>query len=328
MRNIKTLNIKTLNIFAAALLVALAASTADAAQTSRQNRGKQGTLDVIALQTYVEGRNETYGVKPAQPIPVNAGERVRIHLVGTAIINGNGVERRMPARFSVVAGKGQIDIVQTGPDWALVQVNSRGNGVAQLGYEVNSNEYEMKGGLREGRITLEIGGGLASSSPGSRGNGNGSVDRYRWDRSRELTEQLYRSIADTAPQGTAAQRDLEHIYEMGAIGVRDVALALANDVESRYDRLPQNDAVNVLGDLYRGLLRRDGSNELFWDQDSGFRANVDTLRRQGYERMIQIIVDAPEFRSANDLNAFGSLAGYDNESSWRSSRSRYAIRQY
>jgi hypothetical protein len=322
-------NTKTFNLFAAALLVALAASTADAAQTSRQNRGKQGTLDVIALQTYVEGRNETYGVKPAQSIPVNAGERVRIHLVGTAIINGNGVERRMPARFSVVAGKGQIDIVQTGPDWALVQINSRGNGVAQLGYEVNSNEYEMKGGLREGRITLEIDGGLASS-PGSlgNGNGNGSVDRTRWDRSRELTEQLYRSILGTAPQGDAAQRDLEHIYEMGAIGVRDVALALANDVDSRYDRLPQNDAVDILGNLYRGLLRRDGSDDRFWDQDPGFRANVDTLRRQGYERIVQIIVDAPEFRSANDLNAFGSLAGLNNETSWRSRSSRYAIRQY
>jgi len=318
-------NIKNLNIFAAALLVALAASTADAAQ--RQTRANQGTLDVIALQTYVEGRNETYGVKPAQPIPVNAGERVRIHLVGTAIINGNGVERRMPARFSVVAGKGQIDIVQSGPDWALVQVNSRGNGIAQLGYEVNSNEYEMKGGLREGRITLEIGGGQ-ESAPGSLGNGNGSVDRTRWDRSRELTEQLYRSILGTSPQGDAAQRDLEHIYEMGAIGVRDVALALANDVESRYDRLPQNDAVDVLGNLYRGLLRRDGSDDRFWDQDPGFRANVDTLRRQGYERIVQIIVDAPEFRSANDLNAFGSLAGLNNETSWRSRSSRYAIRQY
>jgi opacity protein-like surface antigen len=308
-------------IFAAALLVALAAS-ASYAQAPRQTAPNQGApLDVIALQTYVEGRSETYGVKPAEAIPVNPGDRVRIHLVGTAIINGNGVERRIPARFSVAAGKGHIDIVQTGPDWALVQVNSRGDGLAQLGYEVTGNNYEMKSGLRDGRITLQIGEGL-ESSPGSLG----SVDRVRWNRARDLTDQLYRSILGVAPQGDVAQKDLEHIYEMGALGVRDVALALADDANSRFDRLSQDDAVDVLGDLYRGLLRRPGSDDQLWDQDPGFRTNVDTLQRQGYEKIVQVILDAPEFRTANALSEFGSLAGLDHNPDWRSDRSRYAIR--
>jgi hypothetical protein len=283
---------------------------------------KNGTLDVIALQTYVEGRSDTYGVKPAEPIPVNPGDRVRIHLVGTAIINGNGVERRMPARFSVVAGGGNIDIVQTGTDWALVQVKSRGDGVAQLGYEVTDNQYEMKGGLRSGRITLEIGGVAESTPIGS----VGSVDRTRWDRSRNLADQLYRSILGVAPQGDVAQRDIEHIYEMGAVGVRDVALELADDADDRLDRLAQDDAVEILGNLYRGLLRRSGSDSQFWDQDSGFRANVDTLRRQGFEKIVQVIVDAPEFRTANSLSDFGNLAGYDNDDDWRDRPSRYAVR--
>lgn len=315
---------KNLKIFAAALL---AAAPALYAQAPRQTPNRQSTVqrnaatEVIALQTYVEGRNATYGVKPAEAIPVNPGERVRIHLVGTAIINGNGVERRMPARFSVVAGRGQIDIVQTGTDWALVQVNSRGDGIAQLGYEVTSNAYDMKGGLKEGRITLEIG-GLPESSPVT----SGPVDRTRWDRAEDLTDQLYRSILGVAPQGNVAREDIEHIYDMGAFGVREVALALAEDADSRYDRLSQDDAVEVLGDLYRGLLRRSGSDNQLWDEDGGFRTNVDTLRRQGYEKIVQVIVDAPEFRSANDLNDFGSLVGRD-DTSWRSDRGRYAIRQ-
>jgi len=320
-------NFKTLNTFAAALLVTLAASTADAAQTSRQSQANSGVLDVIALQTYVEGRNATYGVKPAQPIPVNTGERIRIHLVGTAIINGNGVEREIPARFTVAAGRGQIDIVQSGPTWALVQVNSRGDdGIAQLGYEVTSNEYDMKGGLRQGRITLEIGEAEMSSAPGS--VGTDSVDRARWTRARELTDQLYRSIVGAAPQGDQAQRDLEHIYEMGAIGVRDVALALANDVNTRFDRLPQDDAVEVLGDLYRGLLRRDLSNQQLWDMDPGFRNNTNTLRQRGYVTTVQVLVESEEFRSANSLSQFGNLAGYNNNTAWRTTPSRYAIRQY
>ncbi|HKH47578.1 MAG TPA: hypothetical protein VKM72_23215 [Thermoanaerobaculia bacterium] len=317
---------KTLKIFAAMLLLAAAMPTLEA-QTARQrgtNRDVTGPLDVIALQTYVEGRNETYGVKPAEPVPVNAGDRVRIHLVGTAIINGNGVERRIPARFSVVAGKGQIDIVQTGPDWALVQVNSRGNGIAQLGYEVTGDDYQMKGGLRSGRITLEIGGGLGSS-PGQ--VGSGYTDRTRWSEAQQMTDRLYRSILGVAPQGDVAREDTEHIYEMGFSGVRDVALALAADAGSRYDRLSQDDAVEVLGDLYRGLLRRTGNDNELWDQDRGFRTNVDTLRRQGYQKMVQVIVDAGEFMNANDLRDFGNLAGRD-DANWRSDRSRYAIPRY
>jgi len=322
-------NFKTLNTFAAALLVVLAASTADAAQTSRQSKDNSGVLDVIALQTYVEGRNATYGVKPAQPIPVNPGDRIRLHLVGTAIINGNGVEREMPARFTVAAGRGQIDIVQTGATWALVQVNSRGDGIAQLGYEVTGNDYDMKGGLRQGRITFEIGEGEAEISPESVGPGSvGNVDRARWTRARELTDQLYRSIVGAAPSGDTAQRDLEHIYEMGAIGVRDVALALAHDVNTRFDRLPQDDAVEVLGDLYRGLLRRDLSNQQLWDMDSGFRNNTDTLRRKGYVTTVQGLLDSEEFRSVNSLSQFGNLAGYNNNTAWRTTPSRYAIRQY
>lgn len=315
---------KNLKIFAAALLVA--APTLSAQSAPRQTAPRQATpqqrnagTEVIALQTYVEGRNATYGVKPAEPIPVRVGDRVRIHLVGTAIVNGNGEERRIPARFTVAAGRGQIDIVQTGADWALVQVNSRGNGIAQLGYEVTGS-YEMKGGLREGRITLEIGEGVAENAPIS------SVDRVRWDRAEDLTEQLYRSILGAAPQGNVAREDLEHIYAAGAEGVREVALALAEDAGTRYDRLSQDEAVEVLGDLYRGLLRRTGSDSQLWDSDSGFRTNVDTLRRQGYEKIVQVIVDAPEFRTANSLADFHYLAGRD-ERSWRSDRSRYAIRQ-
>ena len=109
-------------------------------------------------------------------------------------------------------------------------------------------------------------------------------------------------------------------------GVRDVALALADDTSSRYDRLAQNDAVEVLGDLYRGLLRRNASDEQLWNEDSGFRGNVDALRRHGYERIIQTILDAPEFRSVNNLSDVGSLAGLNNNPRWRSERSRYAVR--
>ncbi len=316
-------NNKALNILAAALLLAAAATTLHAAPPRRTAVNPAGPLEVIALQTYVEGRSATYGVKPAEPIPANVGDRLKIHLVGTAIINGSGVERPINARFTVAAGRGNIDIVQAGPDWVLVQVNNRGgDGLAQLGYEVAGN-YEMKGGLKWGRITFEIDGGR-ESAPG--GVGTGPVERGRWNQAAELTDRLYRSILGVAPQGDVAREDTEHIYEMGALGVHDVALALAEDAGGRYDRLGQNDAVEVLGDLYRGLLRRSGDDNDLWSEDRGFRTNVDTLRRQGFERIVQVIVDAGEFQTANDLRSFGYLAGHD-DSDWRANRGRYAVRQ-
>jgi hypothetical protein len=334
---------KKLNILAAALILAMTAPTLEAqtalrqsaprqpqgqaqAQPRQQPRQQNQVTEVIALQTYVEGRSETYGVKPAQAIPVRAGERVRINLVGTAIVNGNGEERPVNARFSVAAGRDQLDIVRSGPNWVDVQVGSRkDDGIAQLAYEVTSN-YEMKGGLKSGRITFQIGEGT-SSSPGSVGSGYGVNDRDRWNRAQELTAQLYRSILGTEPRGDLAREDAEYIYDMGAVGVRDVALALADDADGEYDRLSEDEAVEVLGDLYRGLLRRSGSDSQLWDQDSGFRNNVNTLRRQGYEKMIQVILDAPEFRTANDLQSFGSLSGRDSTDDWRRDRGRYAVRQ-
>jgi hypothetical protein len=328
---------KKLNIIAAALTMALTAPAlfAQHAQSAprqtapRQPQARQQApqaTEVIALQTYVDGRSETYGVKPAEAIPVRAGERVRINLVGTAIINGNGEERPVNARFSVAAGRDQLDIVRSGPNWVDVQVGSRkDDGVAQLAYEVTSN-YEMKGGLKSGRITFQIGEGT-SSSPGQVGSGYGINDRDRWNRSQELTAQLYRSILGTEARGDLAREDAEHIYDMGLVGVREVALALAEDAGTRYDRLSEDEAVEVLGDLYRGLLRRSGSDSQLWDQDRGFRTNVDTLRRQGFEKMIQVILDASEFRTANDLQSFGSLSGRDTTDDWRRDRGRYAIRQ-
>jgi hypothetical protein len=328
MRN-KNLKIVTAALALAVAAPALSAQAAPRQTAPRQTQPRQQTeaTEVIALQTYVEGRSDTYGVKPAEAIPVRAGERVRINLVGTAIVNGNGVERPVNARFSVAAGKGQIDIVRTGPNWVDVQVGSRGDdGIAQLAYEVTSN-YEMKGGLKSGRITFQIGEGTGSST-GQVGTNPDISDRARWTRAQELNAQLYRSILGTEPAGDRAREDAEHIYEMGHAGVRDVALALADDAGTRYDRLSEDEAVEVLGDLYRGLLRRTGSDSQIWDQDRGFRNNVDTLRRQGFEKMIQVILDAPEFRTANNLDSFGSLAGrYTSSDDWRRDRGRYAIRQ-
>ena len=122
-------------------------------------------MKVIAIQARVDGT--TYGVAPnSEEIPVNAGERVRVDLVGTSIEGGRGVERPINARFTTASGRGTIDIVQTGANWVVVNVRS--GGTAQLGYSVTGG-YDMKGSLSSGRITFDVGDDRRSGN--SRGNG-------------------------------------------------------------------------------------------------------------------------------------------------------------
>jgi hypothetical protein len=253
-------------------------------------------MKVIAVQARVGGT--LYGVAPNQEVvPVNVGDRVRVDLVCTSIEGGRGVERPLNARFDVAAGRGRIDIVQSGPNWAVVEVRSGGdNGAAQLGYSASGN-YEMHGNLRDGRITFQI------ADNGRRGNGGPSRQDERWDRARDLTRLLYQGILNESPRGDERREDTERIYREGSAGVRSVALALAREAErSRPQRLGNDEAVRTLGDLYRGLLHRTQSDREMWDRDRGFRGNIETLRRDGLVRMVDVIVSSPEFRSTNRLD--------------------------
>ena len=320
------MNKKYLKTLATALVLTAAASSLEA-QAVRKQVGQKGAkpttapINIIALQSRVDAHGRVYGVNPAETIPLRPGERVRVELVGTAIAgNGNGVERPVNARFQLAAGRDELELVQTGPHWFIVQAKSRkDDGIAQIAYEVTGN-YDMKGGMRTGRVTFQVD-GAAVSNPDQIGD----RDRTRWDQSRSLNERLWRSIVGQSPTGNTATADADHIYRMGYKGVMDVARALAEDVGGQYNNLSQERAVQVLGDLYRGLLRRSGDNRQLWDSDSGFRGNVEELRRRGYVSMVTGLVNSEEFQRANQMSNFGSLAGQnDDYDRWRQDR-RYAV---
>lgn len=309
-----------LTILTLAALALTAALPAAAQATSRQRPRVQPVqqTSLIALQARVDGTSHVYGVSPnAETIPIREGERLRLDLVGTALVNGNGVERTVNAKFHEAAGRGRLDIVQTGPNWVVVQARNRGDdGLAQLAYEVTSN-YDMKGSLRTGRITFQIGEGTISTPPVQQTD--------RWRKSQDLNWRLYTSILNQEPRGTRAEDDLNHIYRLGYGGVRDVALELAREANLDNRGLSEADAVAILGDLYRGLLRRNTSDRDLWDSDRGFRGNVQALRDRGLERIVQGIVDSEEFRSVHELYQWGPLAAdqlprdYSSDS-WRRDR--------
>jgi len=296
----------------------LASALPVAAQTTRPSVRADAPLHVISVQARIG--NEVYGIKSDEPIPIQVGERVRVELVGTAMVNGSGVERPLNAQFREAAGRQSIEIVQTGPNWVVVEArNQGGNGLAQLGYVVNGN-YDMKGALREGRITFELGGFQGTPSQGVQ-------QGDRWNVARDLNWRLYTAILNQEPRGTTAENDLNHIYRLGYGGVRDVALELAREANLDNRRLSEDDAVATLGDLYRGLLRRNASDRELWDTDRGFRGNAQALRDRGLERVVQSIVDSAEFRSVNQMSELDPLYGnqlpqdYSTET-WRRDRGR------
>jgi hypothetical protein len=282
---------------------------------------------VISLQARVEnldnrGRTvsragEMYGIKPAEAIPIRVGERLRVSLVGTHLVNGRGVENAVNARFNLSAGRDNLSIVQTGSNWVIVEAKGRGDDKrAQLSYDAADN-YDMKAGLAQGYITFEI---------DSQGNGNGlpvaqGRDSDRWERSEELTAMLYRSILDRNLGGTYAEDDVEHVYHLGYRGLQEVARELAREADDR-NNWSESTARQELADLYRVLLNRQQSERDLWEDDRGFRTNVENLRREGLAEVVETIVESEEFRRVHELNGFDQLSlreqRYDGE--WRGNR--------
>lgn len=263
-------------------------------------------VEIIALQARVISlRGNTNGTyAPGDGIPANPGDQLRVDLVGTAIVNGTGVERPVNARFNVAAGGQNISLAQVGPNWFVVNINnSAGNGLGQVGFAVTGN-YAMKPGNQSGRITFKVGRGGAIG-----GDGGGAGDS-RHARARDLATTLYLAILGTQPAGPQARADIERIDRNGYGGVIDVAVSLARRAESMgRGRAPgergyEAQDIQTVGTLYRGLLKRQDSSNVMWQNEPGFRDNVRALHERGLASVVQGIVNAQEFIQLYDLRNF------------------------
>jgi hypothetical protein len=263
---------------------------------------------IIAVQVKVEDlRSRTitkYGLGDA--VPVNVGDRLRVFLVGTAIVNGTGVESPVDARFGIGSGRDVLSISQAGPNSVAVDIRGGGgDNRAQLTYSASS-KYDMAHN-RDGRITFEIGGG----GPGP-GSGPGQ-DQGRRDKALRLASVLYRAILNQDVGGPQGEQDVNRIYQAGYRGVREVGIALARQAEqsglgrSHSDRgYSEKDTLRV-GDLYRQLLKRSDSYQTLWDSDPGFRDNVKNLHERGLASVVQTIIDSQEFVNAQNLGRFDAI---------------------
>lgn len=115
---------------------------------------------VIAIQVYAEVHGSEdpyiYGVAPEnEPVYVSPGQRLRLTLVGTGLIDGEGEEVEIPANFNVSSGPA-VDIIGRGHNWVDVSIRRNASGVAgSIGYRVG-DDYAMRNEIRAGRIILEV----------------------------------------------------------------------------------------------------------------------------------------------------------------------------
>jgi len=270
-------------------------------------------LEVVTLKARVESQNGTTNgdVRLGDGIPGGIGERLKVSLLGTGIVNGADREVPVNARFFMAAGAANCTLARTGPNWVVVSLNAAGgNGLCQVGYTTAAN-YHMKPGLASGRLTFKIGATSAPALPattaGAEPGAPEGYERERWRRAWELDAMLFRAILGEEPHSDRARVDAERIYREGYGGVLTAAMELARLAEERglgrstYDRGYQERDVERLAGLYRDLLHRQQSDRDLWQQDPGFRANVDALHHKGLGAVVSSIVDSEEFRSVNQI---------------------------
>ncbi|HXO22760.1 MAG TPA: hypothetical protein VOA87_22800 [Thermoanaerobaculia bacterium] len=288
---VKTLRITALALAALATVGGVAAAPAFAA------------VRLVDLQVKVQDRPggrapEMYTLSPAQSVPLAVGETIRVSLVG---ITAGGAQVPVNARFSEAAGKASIELGKSGGNWVIVRgTGSGGNGLAQIAYQVVGNAYTMKGGFASGRITFQM---IAQAALSRHDNRPGDA---RQQQAEDITRALYSTLLRQGLDSDRARQDAATIDRRGYAGIQEVAISVARDAESQqiFAGRPSRE---VMGELYRGLLRRTQTDEQLWEQDRGFRAGVDELNRRGLAGMVQTIVRSPEFREANDLARNGLL---------------------
>jgi hypothetical protein len=127
-------------------------------------------------------------------------------------------------------------------------------------------------------------------------------------RAEDLTALLYRAVLqENASDGSGFRSDVDQVYRRGFTGLREVARDLAREA-NQHGVFEHRRSSEVVGDLYRTLLGRSQSNQQLWDQDAGFRENVNTMgRRDGLEVVVDAIVGSEEFQRTQRIDSSGLM---------------------
>jgi hypothetical protein len=271
------------------LTIALAA-TAAAQQVRVGPAPPDGTrlLDVEVLVTDL-ATNRTTTYELGQHVPLTVGDRVRIELAGSALVDGTGRRVALPADFTVGGGGRRLGLAPTRQGGVVVhaeQIAGDDERPSQIRFELRG-EYEPPR-LAHGFVTFEI---------APRAEPQVSAE------ARQISERVARDLAHVllvdSPRVETAW--IERIEQGGEAEARLLARQLAATA-SQSGRLREVPPWEVTAHLYRHLLGRQGTAADLWRTDPGFRGNLELLEERGYSALVDAVLASQEFRGRHPFD--------------------------
>lgn len=282
------------------LTIALAATAA--AQQVRVGPAPPDGTRLVEVQVLVTdvATNRTTTFELGQHVPLTVGDRVRVELTGSAIVDGSGRRVALPADFTVGGGGWRLDVSPTRQGGVVVHATQpnevdrgRGDRPSHVQFTLRGN-YEPRR-FNSGAVTFEIAPRAAAVVPSE-----------SWQVSERLARDLAHLLLVDSP--SVEQAWIERIERGGEHEARALARQLAASA-AQSGRLQATPPWEVTAHLYRHLLGREGTATDFWRQDAGFRGNLELLQERGYPALVDALLASQEFRGRHQLDRLPTQPG-------------------
>lgn len=284
----------------AAVALALAAAVASGAQEVRVGPPPPDGTRLLALEILVTdlATNRTVAYDAGKHVPLTVGDRVRIELVGSALIDGVGRGVALPADWVVGGGGWRIEAAPTAEGGVIVHALRPDSDDRGRSGRLSHVDFELRGRYEpqrfaSGGITLEIAPPAAVAAPSE-----------RWQLSERLAHDLGHVLLVERPQideGWAVR-----IHDTGLTGARALGRQLAATA-LRDRRLEEMPPWEVTAHLYRHLLGRQGTADELWRRDPGFWESVELLDERGYATLVDTLLQSRELAERYQLARFEAL---------------------
>jgi hypothetical protein len=280
----------------AGLTLALAGTTT--AQQVRVGPAPPDGTRLVDVEVHVTdlATNRTTTYELGQHVPLTVGDRVRVDLTGSALVDGVGRRVALPADFTAGGGGRQLGLAPTREGGVVVHA-AQGAGdderPSQIRFELRG-QYEPPR-FASGFVTFEIAPRTQPQAPAE---------------SRLISERVARDLAHLllvdSPRVETAW--VERIERGGEAEARAVARQLATTA-TQSGRLAEMPPWEVTAHLYRHLLGRQGTAADLWRTDAGFRGNIELLQKRGYPALVDAVLASQEYRSRHPFDRLQTLPG-------------------
>lgn len=280
------------------LTIALAATAA--AQRVRVDPAppdEKRLADVVVLVTDLATNDKTtYAL--GQHVPLTVGDRVRVELIGSLLVDGAGRSVALPADFTAGGGGRHLGLAPTREGGVVVHAEqSAGDDErpSQIRFDLRG-QYEPPR-FASGFVTFEVAPREAVTAPSE-----------RWQLSERLARDLAHVLLVDRPE--VDENWTARIHDTGLTGARALGRQLAaTALQDR--RLEEMPPWEVTAHLYRHLLGRQETAAELWRRDPGFWESVELLDERGYATLVDTLLQSREAAERYQLGRFEVLPRSD-----------------